>query len=201
MHVFLLIVQPKASFRVDQTKLLQQPFCLPAWNYFLSWKVNLHMPTLAQHAKYCIKTESCTDSALRGPDRIGGTLDSWRIRIPGDGSYLITYKKNIINVALYNWKLNDGKESCWFQTVWSNRNMQGQTQPFRLSEENIDFSPNREQGSLMLDKKNWIAETRNSELSWIIESNLRNPDKMKLAIDDDEKQFVFLNLQRYNSYS
>ena len=81
------------------------------------------------------------------------------------------------------------------------RNMQGQTQPFRLSEENIDFSPNREQGSLMLDKKNWIAETRNSELSWIIESNLRNPDKMKLAIDDDEKQFVFLNLQRYNSYS
>jgi len=53
----------------------------------------------------------------------------------------------------------------------------------------------------MLDKKNWIAETRNSELSWIIESNLRNPDKMKLAIDDDEKQFVFLNLQRYNSYS
>ena len=121
MHVFLLIVQPKASFRVDQTKLLQQPFCLPAWNYFLSWKVNLHMPTLAQHAKYCIKTESCTDSALRGPDRIGGTLDSWRIRIPWDGSYLIAYKKNIINVALYNWKLNDGKESCWFQTVWSNR--------------------------------------------------------------------------------
>jgi len=31
-------------------------------------------------------------------------------------------------------------------------------------------------------------------------SSLRNPDKIKPAIDDDEKQFVFLNLQRYNSY-